>query len=89
VAPLLDLLINARPRYHQLLAGALEPVVAEIVAERSTKPHQVTSAELAAELSGSLGLPLVVGEGAGLGPLPPFLAPFSEMVPKLLYIIRK
>jgi len=89
VAPLLDLLMNARPKYHELLAGAMQPNVARIVAENSTRPHHVPTAELAAELSGSLGLPLVNGEGGGLGPHPPFSAPFSEMVPKLLYMIRK
>jgi len=60
-----------------------------VVADGSIARHKVATAELAAELSGSLGLPLVINEGGGLGPHPPFHAPFSDMVPKLLYIVRR
>ncbi len=82
--------MNTRPKYHQLLAAAFHPEFKAIVEEWSSVPCNIVSASQAAEMSGVLGLPLSNGVSTpGLGPTPPFEAPFSEMVPKLLYMLRK
>ena len=90
VAPLHDLLMNARNRYHQLLADGQAQELARIVTDCGIKACAISSANEAAELSGALGLPLSFHSSAdSIGPTPPFDAPFSGMVPKLLYMLRK
>ena len=89
-APLLDALTGAKAKYHELLAAALEPEVSRIVAECSGRAMQVRSADQAAELSASLGLPLSWRSvDDSLGPTAPFVAPFSSAVPELLRITRR
>ena len=89
VAPLHDLLMTAPAKYHQLLVEAQAPELRKLVDECSNHCCQVTSAAQAAELSAVLGLPLATHSNGDIGPTPPFDAPFSEMVPKLLYLVRK
>lgn len=87
------MLLTAPPKYHQLLAEERFELVRSTVEEFSHRNCRVPSAVEAAELSGVLGLPLVMsihthGGGGTLGPTPPFDAPFSEMVPRMLHIAR-
>ena len=81
--------MTAPAKYHQLLAEAQAPELRRIVNECSNHCCEVTSAAQAAELSAVLGLPLTMHSHGDIGPTPPFHAPFSEMVPKLLYLVRK
>lgn len=90
VSPLLDVLMNARPRFNELLTVTVRPEVHKAVTEYKGVTFTVESAKVAADLSGSLGLPLAVGSDShGMGPTPPFQAPFSKLVPELLNIVRK
>lgn len=82
--------MNARSKYHSLLAEGQAAELSRIVAECSRQICVVTSASQAAELSGALGLPLELSPTTNaMGPTPPFNAPFSEMVPRMLYLVRK
>ena len=63
----------------------------ELVDTHGTAACAVLEASQAAELSGTLGLPLIgLGRVKGdLGPTPPFTAAFSQMLPEALWQARR
>ncbi|KAK9838880.1 hypothetical protein WJX74_005121 [Apatococcus lobatus] len=88
VAPLQEMLVVQRSRYHDLLSQALQPLVDAIAKTEPWPPLEVTTEAQAVELRDGLGLPLLVHAEAAAPPVP-FRAPFTAAIPELLRLARR